>query len=912
MDYTVSGRIVDVLLPGTCRSVIIVYGLDIIISPSLRPDITSPATTDTETGDGVIAGASISSKHTQHASKVKYKGSSTCLLPSEISLKIGLITVVRKPNLDLSFMSPLLTSDNAHLDSTKTEKDSDTGKKSEGQNERNNSLEDGSACTAHSSVQFPHNDGDLSSALIRIIELDGINSNTGNTTTTATTAAATAVVGESVDKLPPLTLGQVKESEVEMQSDSLPAGQLCPLLKVRFEASMASISLSVSTEHSSNASNAKIVLATETSGRNVPQKDIKNQERKMLIQPFSLHYVTSLDINPFLIPPLHTQSQSAYNRQYYLVPNESTISTSYLSVERLVIETSLLDMVRAIHTVEDTVHAVRSSRGYQFLFNTPPHPVTHTTTITSTPSSPSTLILTSEGIADGVLDPPILLTDPPGDRTDLPLPLNSSSTTSSSSSSSSSSTPNINDTSVTTERHASVFILKTSDIDVRVTPTYDDSKPAVLDFFTKFVHCIIEKPLKVSLVPKFDSACLSTSVPALASVRALPVPALVPAFDHYPVSVLVTDDLLDIGDYSVKESDVSRGVVDCFEDINLEEPLCECITAVDGTSDSAVGVAGAGDVSVEEADTEEKGEEKGENNGEEKREKRGDERGVMKGEAEVEMESNGRASVEAHDEADDPEDWNEWICEDQATPPRDEFTPTIPVPRPTPAPTPIPTIHTQTQPDKNQNQNRTQAHTQTKTQAHTQSSTLMKIGCGKLVLSSSGKPLFYFLGDSTVECAMTHVTQDKRAEIAAGDGASFVQLRCEWNEVVQEEVLNQNNDSVFISSIDHNDESLLNNRRASVDTDKMGCFTDTAQSPTSTSTSTSNSSTSTMSLFMKLPGRKIDVNTSFPINVDDDVILKTDGTGKNGGAKMAQIVLVPQLMREAVRGMLTELLEGYG
>ena len=591
VDYPVSGRVVDVLLPGTCRSVIIVYGLDVIISPSLHPEITAAPISNT--GDGIIAGADTKSTHKQHASKVKYKGSSTCLLPSEISLKIGLITVVRKPNLDLSFMSPLLSSDNAHLDSTKTEKDSDIGKNTEGQDERKESLGNGNARTARSSVQFPHNNGDLSSALIRIIELDDIISNTGNTTTAATTAAV--VVDESLDKLPPLTLGQGKESEVEVHSDSLPAGQLCPLLKVRFEASMASISLSVSTEHSSNASNARNFPSITASGRNVPEKDAKNQESKMLIQPFSLHYVTSLDINPFLVPPPHTLSQSAYNRQYYLTPNESTISTSYLSVERLVIESSLLDMVRAIHTVEDTVQAVRSSRGYQFLFNTPPHPVTHTTSATSTPRSPSTL--TPQGMGDGVLDPLNSSTVPPSNRIDQPLPLNSSSP---SSSSSPPSRPNKNGVSVTTEQHASVFILKTSDIDVRVTPTYDDSQPVILDFFTKFVHCIIEKPLKVDLVPESASAYLSTSVPALAPVCALPVPppiitpAPTPAFGHYPVSVLVTDDLLDVSDYRVRESDVSRGLVDCFEDVNLEEPLWECITAVDGAGDSGIGVGAVG------------------------------------------------------------------------------------------------------------------------------------------------------------------------------------------------------------------------------------------------------------------------------------------------------------------------------
>jgi hypothetical protein len=333
---------------------------------------------------------------------------------------------------------------------------------------------------------------------------------------------------------------------------------------------------------------------------------------------------------------------------------------------------------------------------------------------------------------------------------------------------------------------------------------------------------------------------------------------------------------------------------------------------------------------------EEKGKEEEKDNKEEKRENKGE--GVVKGEVEGDSKRRAIAEAEDEDEADDPEDWNEWICEDQTTPPRDDCTPTIPIPTTTPTAivTPIPattstpaaTIYTRTQPDKNQNENRTEAQTekQTQTQTNIQSSTLMKIGCGNLVLSSSGKPLFYFLGDSTVECAMTHVSQDKRAEIAAGDGASFVQLRCEWNEVVQEGVSNQRKEALIVSSTHHNDESLLNNNTDCADNDTMDSSPDTTPSSTSTSTST----TSTMSLFIKLPGRKKAINTTtLPFNNendnnnsnnnndndndnDDDVMLKTNGAGKNGGTKMSQIVLVPQLMREAVRGMLTELLEGYG
>ena len=49
VNDTVPGRVVDVLLAGTCRSVVIVYGLDVIISPSLHPDTDTPSTTTTDT-----------------------------------------------------------------------------------------------------------------------------------------------------------------------------------------------------------------------------------------------------------------------------------------------------------------------------------------------------------------------------------------------------------------------------------------------------------------------------------------------------------------------------------------------------------------------------------------------------------------------------------------------------------------------------------------------------------------------------------------------------------------------------------------------------------------------------------------------------------------------------------------------
>ena len=114
------------------------------------------------------------------------------------------------------------------------------------------------------------------------------------------------------------------------------------------------------------------------------------------------------------------------------------------------------------------------------------------------------------------------------------------------------------------------------------------------------------------------------------------------------------------------------------------------------------------------------------------------------------------------------------------------------------------------------------------------------------------------------------------------------------------------------------------------------------------STISSIPSTTSMTLFIKLPGCKNETEIPFPSH--DEVIFDTDGAGRgqgqgqgqgenggegksesengdegrcrdedegqgkgrNGGTKMSRIVLVPQLLQGAVRGVLTELLEGYG
>lgn len=47
--------------------------------------------------------------------------------------------------------------------------------------------------------------------------------------------------------------------------------------------------------------------------------------------------------NPFLNP---------YVREYYWTPNEGTVSTKFFSIEDILLECSLLDLTRIIHSVE--------------------------------------------------------------------------------------------------------------------------------------------------------------------------------------------------------------------------------------------------------------------------------------------------------------------------------------------------------------------------------------------------------------------------------------------------------------------------------------------------------------------------------------------------------------------------------
>jgi hypothetical protein len=420
------GVLVTTIKAGSFESVIILSGLDIIVAPSIDLELTS--------------GINLKPTHTSAP-----KG---CLMPSEINLKVGLITLVRKPSMDISIMGALLDFDTASV----TEKDQDNaadGNDSSSQNEdkererervkereRESEIALRVVSSKTNSAHFPHSGDDLSHALRAVIEID---SNRGGSNTPEKSFSSFSGAGIGGAELSDATCGVAT----------------APLLKVRFEASMAEISLSISADLTQRHRVSKGPYPCNGSSGNGSGKIMTTPQSRQLVKPFSLHYVSSLDLHPFLPSPPLMRPSSAYNREYYLSPNSSTISSSYLSVEGLAINSSLLDLIRAVHAIETTTHLVSISRGYGLIFN---------------PSSPPT-ITPSDGLtsieADGTPLPPVLSPEH------------------------------------TVEPHraiktASISMFKSSNVDILITPASDSTAPAVLSLVTKFIHLVLEKPLSAT------------------------------------------------------------------------------------------------------------------------------------------------------------------------------------------------------------------------------------------------------------------------------------------------------------------------------------------------------------------------------------------------------------------------------
>ena len=441
------GSLVTTIKAGSSESVIILNGLDIVISPSMDLELTP--------GIGL--------KSVPHITAPK-----GCLMPSEINLKVGLMTLVRKPSMDISIMTALLDLDAASA--TENDQDSDgDGDDSDVQNkERERERERGGTLRVLSpkanNAHFPHRSDDISQALRAVIELD---SQRGGLSTPE----------KSFPSFPGAGIGSVE------LSDAACGVATAPLLKVRFEASMAEISLSISADLTERKRVFKGAYPCNGSSRNSSTgKATVTPQSRQLVKPFSLHYVSSLDLHPFLPSPPLTRPSSAYNREYYLSPNSSTISSSYLSVEGLAINSSLLDLIRAFHVIETTTHLVRVSRGYGLVFNpSPPPKITPVDGLSSSNADSSTLPL-------------------------VPLPPNTVE-------------------SQRAVRSASLSMFKSSNVDILIVPASDSSAPAVLSLATNFVHLVLERPLSASDALTGSGSVLDAGITTTGSSALFTVPS---------------------------------------------------------------------------------------------------------------------------------------------------------------------------------------------------------------------------------------------------------------------------------------------------------------------------------------------------------------------------------------------------
>ena len=194
--------------------------------------------------------------------------------------------------------------------------------------------------------------------------------------------------------------------------------------------------------------------------------------------------------------------------------------------------------------------------------------------------------------------------------------------------------------------------------------------------------------------------------------------------------------------------------------------------------------------------------------------------------------------------------------------------------------------------------------------------TLLKVVCGNLILSTDSCPLFYLLGDSTAGDVLLHVSQRgwsgdqrRRAKIAAGDGAPFLLLRCAYSfsKLNGESAVCPEGEGSVVDRGFRTDDVCVGVVQA--EGKEMNKNKKIASLPSSlymsirlpcghTSSSSRLTSVERQENEHKEKERKEQEK--------EDVQLKAEG------ARMAQIVLVPEMIERSVQCVLSELLQGFG
>ena len=116
------------------------------------------------------------------------------------------------------------------------------------------------------------------------------------------------------------------------------------LISLRTQISFSNVSLAVSTDYFSS----KTSISKESDfGQYTPPT-------KALVRPFAITYFRSVDPNPSVpqqMPPIEVM-RDPYSRPYYCSFNNTSIETSFVGVKDLIVECSMLDIVRVIHTYD--------------------------------------------------------------------------------------------------------------------------------------------------------------------------------------------------------------------------------------------------------------------------------------------------------------------------------------------------------------------------------------------------------------------------------------------------------------------------------------------------------------------------------------------------------------------------------
>ena len=119
------------------------------------------------------------------------------------------------------------------------------------------------------------------------------------------------------------------------------------LMSTRTHISFSNVRLEVSTDYFSSQN----VGNTNSNEADYGQY---NPPRKALVRPFSITYYNSIDPNPSIqqvFPPKATMLDP-YSRPYYCPWNNTSIETSFIGVKDLIVECSMLDVIRIIHTYD--------------------------------------------------------------------------------------------------------------------------------------------------------------------------------------------------------------------------------------------------------------------------------------------------------------------------------------------------------------------------------------------------------------------------------------------------------------------------------------------------------------------------------------------------------------------------------